>query len=204
MKKSHGTCKISIAIFRCACNIDFHLYFYEYHQVQQHTFRGAEKLLHLDLSDNKLNSVDGAFAGLRELSRLDLRSNRLTEISQFTFRDQTNLRYLLLSENHISHIDRRAFRNLEKLTYLVLRKNPIGSIDKFQFHSLFLSYVDLSECGLATVPRGLPASIRYLQLRRNNISIVQQNSFRDCPYVSILVLDENNISEVSKTGCISS
>jgi len=93
-------------------------------------------LLHLDLSDNRLTKVDGGFAGLRQLSRLDLRHNRLTEITQFTFRDQLNLRYLLLSdaprdldhvtrtcylllsENHIVHVDRRAFRGLEKLMYL--------------------------------------------------------------------------------------
>ena len=55
-------------------------------------------LLHLDLSENRLTTVDGAFAGLRHLSRLDLRNNRLTEITQFTFRDQLNLRYLLLSD----------------------------------------------------------------------------------------------------------
>ena len=85
------------------------------------------------------------------------------------------------------------------LMYLVLRRNPIGSVHlfQFQFHSLFLSYVDLSECHLASVPRGLPASIRYLQLRRNNMSAIRRTSFRDCPFVSILVLDENSISEVS-------
>jgi len=156
-------------------------------------------LLYLDLSDNRLSSVDGAFADLRQLSRLDLRNNRLTEISQFTLRDQINLRYLLLSENHIVHVDRRAFRGLEKLMYLVLRGNPIGSARRFQFqfHSLFLSYVDLSECHLANVPRGLPASIRYLQLRRNNMTSVHRASFRDCPFISILVLDENAIVEVS-------
>ena len=168
-------------------------------QIRPHAFRGAEMLLHVDLSKNRLATVDGAFAGLRQLSRLDLRNNRLTEITQFTFRDQLNLRYLLLSENHIVHVDRRAFRSLEKLIYLVLRHNPIGSVQRFQFqfHSLFLSYVDLSECHLAAVPTGLPASIRYLQLRRNNMTAVHRASFRDCPFVSILVLDENSISEVS-------
>jgi len=62
--------------------------------------------------------------------------------------------------------------------YLVLRRNPIGSVQRFQFHfhSLFLSYVDLSECHLASVPRGLPASIRYLQLRRNNVKSVQRST----------------------------
>lgn len=169
-------------------------------QIQPHAFRGAEMLLHLDLSDNRLSTIDGAFAGLRQLSRLDLSNNRITEITQFTFRDQLNLRYLLLAENHVVHVDRRAFRGLEKLMYLVLRRNPVGSVVprfEFQFHSLYLSYVDLSECHLAAVPRGLPASIRYLQLRRNNMTTVRRASFRDCPYVSILVLDENSLSEVS-------
>jgi len=86
--------------------------------------------------------------------------------------------------------------------YLVLRHNPIGSVHRFQFHSLFLSYVDLSECHLATVPRGLPASIRYLQLRRNNMTAVHRTSFRDCPFVSILVLDENFIYEVSQCNVL--
>jgi len=72
-------------------------------QVHPHAFRGAEMLLHLDLSDNKLTTIDGAFAGLRQLSRLDLRNNRLTEITQFTFRDQLNLRYLLLSDPPRDH-----------------------------------------------------------------------------------------------------
>ena len=67
------------------------------------------------------------------------------------------------------------------------------------FHSLFLSYVDLSECHLASVPRGLPASIRYLQLRRNNMTAVRRASFADCPFVSILVLDENDIAEVGRS-----
>jgi len=83
-------------------------------------------LLHLDLSDNRLTSVDGAFAGLRQLSRLDLRNNRLTDITQFTFRDQLNLRYLLLSENHIVHVDRRSFRSLEKLMYHSCRQVDLG------------------------------------------------------------------------------
>ena len=86
--------------------------------------------------------------------------------------------------------------------YLVLRHNPIGSAVRrfqFQFHSLFLSYVDLSECHLAIVPRGLPASIRYLQVRRNNMTAVRRASFADCPFVSILVLDENDIAEVGRS-----
>ena len=38
-------------------------------QVAQYTFAGAEMLLHLDLSSNRLDGVDGAFTRLKELSK---------------------------------------------------------------------------------------------------------------------------------------
>ena len=56
--------------------------------------------------------------------------------------------------------------------------------------------MDLSECGLSQIPRGLPSSIRYLQLRKNNLTTIERRSFRDCPDVNILVLDENQLSSI--------
>ncbi len=164
--------------------------------LSEHMFQGAVSLLHLDLSNNQLSEIDGGFAKMYELSRLDLHNNRITEITQFTFRDLRSLRYILLAHNRIHTIDRKAFKNLEKLMYLVLEGNPIGDIPRFQFNSLFLSYVDLSDCGLTTLPRGLPNSIRYLQLRRNNMTEIRTHTFQDCPYISILVLDDNGITNI--------
>ena len=164
--------------------------------VTEQVFLGIAKLMHLDLSFNNLRLIDGSFTGMTELARLDLRSNQIERISQFSFRDLTSLRHLFLANNQISHIDRRAFRHLEKLMYLVLKGNPLHHIPRFEFHSQHLSYMDLSECQLADVPRGLPSSIRYLQLRRNNITRIEKRSLRECPYVTILVLDENRISEI--------
>ena len=194
-------------------------------------------ILHLDLSGNRLTTVDGAFTGMKDLSRLDLSGNRLASLTQFTLRDLNNLRFLFLANNTISSVDKRAFRGLEKLSQLVLRGNPIGGIPvgvqppggtppsgtpiggsavgdgsaataaggvtvRFQFNSLSLSYVDLSECSLTRLPRGLPSSIRYLQLRRNNLTTVSRNSFKDYPYTSILVLDENQVSgDVTFNDC---
>lgn len=164
------------------------------HNIHQGTFSGVVKLLHLDLSNNKLERVDGAFASMAELTRLDLRDNRLQGLTQFTFRDLTSLRYLLVADNEITHVDRRAFRNLQKLMYLVLKGNPVGNADNIEFASPYLSYVDYSECGLRYVPRGLPNSIRYLQLRRNNMTVIHKRDLGEVPYVSILVLDENGIT----------
>ena len=162
--------------------------------VHQGTFSGAQSLLNLDLSNNLLTQIDGAFASMAQLTRLDVRDNRITRLTQFTFRDLSSLRYLLLSGNQITHIDKRTFKNLSKLMYLVLKGNPLGNADNIEFNSQFLSYIDLSETGLRYVPRGLPNSVRYLQLRRNNMSVINVRDLSECPYVSILVLDENGIT----------
>lgn len=166
----------------------------------QTTFAGAESVVHLDISGNRLENIDNVFSGLRDLSRLDLRNNRLTQLTQNSFRGLSSLRYLLLTSNRISHVDRRTFRPLEKLVFVVLKGNPIGDGPqfhvRFHFHSNFLTYLDVSECGFRDVPKGLPGSGRYLQLRRNNLTSLGRHSFVESPYLTILVLDENRIASI--------
>lgn len=164
--------------------------------LEKEVFKDAARLVHLDLSNNQLKRVDRGFDGLTSLSRLDLRNNRLTSITHVTFRELTQLRYLRLDDNAISHIDQRAFADLDKLMYFVLKGNPIGNIEAIHFGSQFLSYVDLSECDLIRVPKGLPNSIRYVQLRRNKMAVLSRDAFSGCNDITIIVLDENNMAEV--------
>jgi len=129
--------------------------------------------------------------------RLDLRNNYLTSLTEFTFRDLSALRYLFLTNNRIYRIERRALRVLHQLLYLVLRGNPLTELDRLHFHTpSALSYIDMSECGLTAVPRGLPASLRYVQLRRNNLTVLTPDASAQCPQVNILVLDENRIHTI--------
>lgn len=164
--------------------------------LDKETFKDASRLVHLDLSNNQLKRIDRGFDGLTSLSRLDLRNNRLTSITHVTFSELTQLRYLRLDDNVISHIDSRAFADLDKLMYFVLKGNPIGNIETIHFSSQFLSYVDLSECDLIRVPKGLPNSVRYVQLRRNKMAVLSRDAFSGCSDVTIIVLDENNMAEV--------
>jgi len=129
--------------------------------------------------------------------RLDLRNNYLTSLTEFTFRDLSGLRYLFLTNNRVYRIERRALRLLRQLLYLVLRGNPLTDLERMHFHTpSALSYIDMSECGLTAVPRGLPESLRYVQLRRNNFTVLATDSFAQCPQVNILVLDENRIHTI--------
>jgi len=71
-----------------------------------------------------------------------------------------------------------------------------------QFHSTLLTYIDASECSLADVPKGLPSSTRYAQLRRNNISSLSSTAFVECPFTSIVVLDDNRIADVDQQASV--
>jgi len=158
----------------------------------------ATGLLHVDLSGNQLRDVDGAFAGLQQLSRLDLRQNRLTAVTSSTFSGLSGLRYLRLDDNHISTVDSRAFDTLDRLMYLVLRGNQLGAESRrFHFSSGLLSYVDLSDCGLERFPAGLPGSVRYLQLRHNRLQTLSVDDLVDvAAELNILVLDENHLEHI--------
>ena len=161
------------------------------------SFMGSgQGLRELDLYGNQLTSVDGAFAGMANLDRLDLRENQLEEITEFMFRDQVNLRFLFLTGNRIQSVDRHAFRYLEKLFQLVLKGNPIRQVARFHFFSTSLSYLDLSECGLTQVPRGLTDTVRYLQMRRNNLTDLKRETFVDATKIDTLILDENQIHRI--------
>ena len=166
-------------------------------QLEPGALNVATHLLHIDLSGNQLSDVDGAFDGLRQLSRLDLRQNRLTALTSNTFSGLSSLRYLRLDDNHISSIDARAFVELDRLMYLVLRGNPLGAVSRFHFSSGLLSYVDLSDCGLERFPVGLPGSVRYLQLRRNRLQTLSRRDLVDVAVeLNILVLDENQLERI--------
>ena len=157
----------------------------------------ATHLLHVDMSGNQLNKVDGAFDGLRQLSRLDLRQNRLESVTSNTFSGLSSLRYLRLDDNLISSIDSRAFVTLDRLMYIVLRGNPLTAVSRFHFSSTLLSYVDLSDCGLERFPVGLPGSVRYLQLRHNRIQNLSRRDLIDvAAELNILVLDENQLERI--------
>ena len=133
----------------------------------------------------------------RDVFSLDLRNNFITALTEFTLRDLSNLRYLFLSNNRIYTIDKRTFRSLPSLLYLVLKGNPLQEVTRFYFYApSSLSYVDLSECSLSQLPSGLPLSIRYLQMRRNNLTSLTSGAFKECPDVNIVVLDENRIESV--------
>lgn len=165
------------------------------------SFAGAHALVDLNLSGNRLSSIEGAFAALTDLSSLDLSRNLVREITEFSFRDLVGLRHLTLSSNRIARLDRGSFRSLHSLLHLVLRANDLRQVARLHLDNCDqLSFLDLSECELTEIPRGLTQSLRYVQLRRNRVTTIRRDAFEDSKDVNILVLDENEIETVDRNS----
>jgi len=54
-------------------------------------------------------------------------------------------------------------------------------------------YIPIWLCVQQRVPRGLPSTVRYLQLRHNNISSIRSNDLVANVDINILILDDNRI-----------
>ena len=164
--------------------------------LDRYCFTGLQLLLYLDLSNNLLRNVDGAFEGLGQLSKLDLCHNKLKQINKDTFMGLKHLRHLSICHNNIQQIHKDSFWKMDKLRMIVLEGNNLVAVQKMSFMSNYLTYVGLSNCHLSCMPRGLPNSIRYLQLKGNDMTVLKKETFEDCRFVSIVVLDDNAIEEV--------
>lgn len=162
----------------------------------QNIFKPLTNLHSLDLSQNYLANLDGVLSSLTNLYRLDLGHNNLAALTDTTFPDLQGLMYLMIGNNRLSDISANAFSPLTKLSYLVLKNNPLYKVDNKFVNNRRMSYVDLTNCKLGTIPKGLPWVLRYLQLTQNNITYISKASLKAYNYVAVVVLDQNKIHSV--------
>ncbi|MBN3304761.1 PXDN protein, partial [Amia calva] len=107
---------------------------------------------------------------------LDLRFNRIREITPGAFKKLKNLNTLLLNNNQIKRIPRKTFDDLENLKYLYLYKNEIQSLDKQAFKGLH--------------------SLEQLYIHFNHIETLQADTFSDLPNLERLFLHNNKLSKI--------
>lgn len=74
---------------------------------------------------------DDAFSNLKQLVRLDLKSNLLLKSHYFS--ELINLEYLILSNNRLEFIEKDVFSNLKNLREIDLSNNHLSVLDKKLF-----------------------------------------------------------------------
>ncbi|KAK9885913.1 hypothetical protein WA026_013789 [Henosepilachna vigintioctopunctata] len=129
----------------------------------------------IDLSDNEISSLDGAFKSFKNLEHLHLENNLIGRITDTDFEKTNEMSYLNLSNNSISSISSAAFGTLYKLKQLDLSRNKIAKI-KLEFLS------GLSEVYLA----------------HNELTFESINSINRLPHLEILDLSFNKLKGTSK------
>lgn len=165
---------------------------------EMNIFRIFPKMIHLDLSHNGIVSYKFGFTSSESFSKLDLRSNAITEIprdslvrfqhvnianNQITelpedvFKSFKDVKYLDLSDNNISKISPNAFISLGQLETLYLRQNRISNLDVDHFKGL--------------------RSLQSLYLQKNVIETVSEDAFYWMPHLRWLELNDNRIKKIS-------
>ncbi|CAH0547883.1 unnamed protein product [Brassicogethes aeneus] len=126
----------------------------------------------LDLRFNKIKEVTpGTFKGHRDLKSILLNNNLLTGIKNGTFEGLHNLQYLYLYKNRIKHVEPGAFHGLLKLERLYLQNNDLQVLQPGIFSNL--------------------PSLDRLNLYNNHISHIPPKTFDNLPRLTKLRLDHN-------------
>ncbi|XP_062537568.1 chaoptin [Armigeres subalbatus] len=116
--------------------------------VNENSFHFMENLVSLELHDNQIDTLPkGTFQGdiHCKLKMISLRYNNLKQLSTHSFADLGQLNALYLDDNRIETIEKRAFVNMNNLKVLNLRGNKLSKISDESFQNLpELEKVDLA------------------------------------------------------------
>ncbi|KAJ6631713.1 Toll-like receptor 7 [Pseudolycoriella hygida] len=125
------------------------------HIVNNGLFNGLFVLTRLVLSNNLITVVESsAFKNCSSLKELDLSSNQLTHIPE-SIRDLSMLRSLDLGENRISFISNDSFKGLSQLTGLRMMDNLIGNLTCGVLYDLpKLNVLNLARNKIQSIQRG--------------------------------------------------
>jgi deoxyadenosine/deoxycytidine kinase len=102
--------------------------------INSNMFAGMSNLTILDLSNNQLEKLEpNAFDGLTNLKMLNLNGNVLKKLIAFSFNGLTNVQKIDLGCNELHTIERDAFHGLNKLETLYLNSNKLIELDALSF-----------------------------------------------------------------------
>ncbi|XP_065205542.1 toll-like receptor 3 [Planococcus citri] len=143
-------------------------------------FTPLKNLTSLDLSENKLSSLDKyIFRDLISLENLNLNGNNISDLSYSLFKSQTHLKNLQLANNQLKNLTMGVFRKLKNLTTLNLSGNRLNDLTKPVFSSL--------------------TRLENLQLANNEISELKKGIFDDLKHLKTVDLFGNKVNPQPRT-----
>ncbi|XP_063386005.1 protein artichoke-like [Cydia fagiglandana] len=170
-------------------------------KISKTTFRNLDYLEELDLSFNKLRSIDFDTTGLKNLSHFYINNNAIKQIRRDSFQPLTSLQVIDLSNNAIENIQTLSFTNSKILLKLNLKNNPITDIPQRTLNGLSSCYdLDLSGSKIKTLQNdsfyGM-RSLNKLNLSHSDIQLLDFNVFNGTGAIEFLDLSFNRIESFS-------
>ncbi|XP_046420530.1 toll-like receptor 6 [Neodiprion pinetum] len=168
------------------------------------TFSGLIRLVLLDLSRNKIATLDPAlFKDLYTVQILNLQNNKLETIPADTFSPMSNLHTLVLKNNRLTYLDAYSLNGLFALSLLALDSNHIEGIHPDAFRNCSsLRDLNLSGNNLDSIPAALKdmRMLRTIDLGENQIKRLVDPGFKGMSSLYGLRLIGNEIANVTKAA----
>lgn len=179
---------------------------------------GLPSLTHARLSHNAIHLLpDRIFAKNKQLTNLYLNANNLERLNASTFEGLVKLQLLDLSANGFEEIHTLAFQDNIELKFLNLSYNSLhrfpdlvsvastldlsfNLISHFRANSLegmpIIRNLNLKDNHLQSLPRRLNSrTLRVLDVQRNRLVELHNDSFIECPSLQRLDLSGNRLTE---------
>lgn len=160
------------------------------------------EIKHINLSQNKINSIHYTFEFYSNLITIDISFNQIQKLGSSNFQSQRHLNTLDLSHNSIKTLDRDVFKGLKSLKVLNLSFNDIDSIAPNSFHDLYqLELLHLSDNSLVSFEDDLfkhLSNLRILYLDNNQILDIPTDNLQYMSKLETLSLAKNLIEYVDK------
>lgn len=152
----------------------------------------------LDLSWNRIRTLGCGLRDLEYLTHLDVSHNKLTSLDRDELSRQSELRDLILSANHITNLDKGTLSNLQKLHTLDASNNNIEAFDLSANISSSLQILNLAGNNLLDVGPliNLP-KLRILDLSQNKLKNLKAFLLRNCRNIQAVNFSHNHISEIN-------
>lgn len=167
-------------------------------RLEADSFSGNRKLEEIYLKFNKISFIDeAAFKNLYQLLILDLSSNKLNSLN-LIFKSLKSLIHLDLSSNLIDKLPENVFKNLIKLKSLKLQKNNLKSLNPVVFEPLkSLEFIDVSfnKSPIKVIPGDLfkqNINLQQIYFVSSKIQSIDRNFFQHSkPSLEVLSLRTN-------------
>ncbi|CAG9853693.1 unnamed protein product [Phyllotreta striolata] len=173
-------------------------------EVLPHTFDANQNLQEVDFSINLIVQFPGSLYGLEKLKKLDLSRNRLKSINSTIVSSLTDLREIKLSKNYVQILEADTFNHLRHLKAIYLDDNEISLVESNFIKMLpSLKSIHLNRNQIEQLPSyafNTLLSLQNVELQENKLRFIDPQAFHLVPQLLTLNLTHNEIYNIEDVG----